>query len=178
MPPPTHCAWLQGACRALPPLTSASRQTGRENSLPRFSSAKTTFANEVARGGERQRHESQVERRTEGEKEKEADQGRLTAPRSAATMGIMRHEHRLMVQSYECDANGHVNNAVYLNYLESARVAFLRAAGASYRDLRDKGYSLVVVRVCIDFRGEAYMEDPLVVVTEPVKKRLDRKSVV
>lgn len=83
----------------------------------------------------------------------------------------MRHEHRLMVQSYECDANGHVNNAVYLNYLESARVAFLRAAGASYRDLRDKGFSLVVVRVCIDFRGEAYMEDPLVVVTEPVKKR-------
>ncbi len=76
-----------------------------------------------------------------------------------------------MVQSYECDANGHVNNAVYLNYLESARVAFLRAAGASYRDLRDKGFSLVVVRVCIDFRGEAYMEDPLVVVTEPVKKR-------
>ena len=66
----------------------------------------------------------------------------------------MRHEHRLEVQSYECDANGHVNNAVYLNYLESARVAFLRAAGASYRDLREKGYSLVVVRVCIDFRGK------------------------
>ncbi len=83
----------------------------------------------------------------------------------------MRHEHRLTVQSYECDANGHVNNAVYLNYLESARVGFLRAGGASYRELRDKGFSLVVVRVCIDFRGEAYMEDPLLVVTEPVKKR-------
>jgi YbgC/YbaW family acyl-CoA thioester hydrolase len=83
----------------------------------------------------------------------------------------MRHEHRLTVQSYECDANGHVNNAVYLNYLESARVGFLRAGGASYRELRDKGFSLVVVRICIDFRGEAHMEDPLLVVTEPVKKR-------
>jgi len=84
----------------------------------------------------------------------------------------MRHEHRLTVQSYECDANGHVNNAVYLNYLESARVAFLRAAGASYRELRERGFGLVVVRICIDYRSEALMEDPLLVVTEPLKKRI------
>jgi acyl-CoA thioester hydrolase len=84
----------------------------------------------------------------------------------------MRCEHRLTVQSYECDANGHVNNAVYLNYLESGRVAFLRAAGASYRELRRQGFGLVVVRVCIDYRSEARMEDPLVIVTEPVKKRI------
>ena len=84
----------------------------------------------------------------------------------------MRHEHRLTVQSYECDANGHVNNAVYLNYLESGRVAFLKAAGCSYRELREQGFGLVVVRICIDYRSEARMEDPLVVVTEPVKKRI------
>ena len=84
----------------------------------------------------------------------------------------MRHEHRLLVESWQCDANGHVNNAVYLNYLESARVAFLRDAGTSYRQLRDHGFGLVVVKVCIEYRSEAFMEDPLVVVTEPVKKRL------
>ncbi|HET6450460.1 MAG TPA: thioesterase family protein [Spirochaetia bacterium] len=84
----------------------------------------------------------------------------------------MRHEHRLTVQTWQCDANGHVNNAVYLNYLESARVAFLRAAGTSYRQMRERGVSLVVVRICIDFRGEARMEDSLVVVTEPVRRRL------
>jgi acyl-CoA thioester hydrolase len=84
----------------------------------------------------------------------------------------MRHEHRLTVQSYECDANGHVNNAVYLNYLESARVAFLRGAGISYRELRERGFGLVVVRICIDYRSEARMEDPLLVVTEPLKKRI------
>jgi YbgC/YbaW family acyl-CoA thioester hydrolase len=84
----------------------------------------------------------------------------------------MRHEHRLTVQSYECDANGHVNNAVYLNYLESARVAFLRGAGISYRELRERGFNLVVVRICIDYRSEARMEDPLLVVTEPLKKRI------
>ena len=72
----------------------------------------------------------------------------------------MRHEHRLTVQSYECDANGHVNNAVYLNYLESGRVAFLKAAGLSYRELRDQGFGLVVVRICIDYRSEAGWRTP------------------
>jgi YbgC/YbaW family acyl-CoA thioester hydrolase len=84
----------------------------------------------------------------------------------------MRHEHRLTVQSWQCDANGHVNNAVYLNYLESARVAFLRGAGASYRELRERGFGLVVARICIDYRGEAVMEDPLVIITEPIRKRI------
>jgi YbgC/YbaW family acyl-CoA thioester hydrolase len=83
----------------------------------------------------------------------------------------MRHEHRLVVQSWQCDANGHVNNAVYLNFLESARVDFFRAAGASYRAMRERGFSFVVARICIDYRGEARMEDPLVVVTEPLRRR-------
>ena len=84
----------------------------------------------------------------------------------------MRHEHRRLVESWQCDANGHVNNAVYLNYLESARVAFLRDMGASYRRLRDEGFGLVVSRICIDYKGEARMEDPLVIVTEPIRRRM------
>jgi YbgC/YbaW family acyl-CoA thioester hydrolase len=83
----------------------------------------------------------------------------------------MRHEYRLAVRSYECDVNGHVNNAIYLNYLEAARVEFLRAAGLSYRELRERGYGLMVVRLCIDFKDEARMDDPLIIATEPVKKR-------
>ena len=83
----------------------------------------------------------------------------------------MGHEHRLSVRSYECDVNGHVNNATYLNYLEVARTAFLCETGIGYRELRERGFGLVVVRVCIEFRGEARMEDELVVVTEPVAKR-------
>ena len=83
----------------------------------------------------------------------------------------MRHEHRLAVRSYECDVNGHVNNAIYLHYLETARVDFLRASGVTYRELRERGFGLMVVRLCIDFKGEARMDDPLIIVTEPVKKR-------
>jgi YbgC/YbaW family acyl-CoA thioester hydrolase len=84
----------------------------------------------------------------------------------------MGHEHRLTVRTYECDANGHVNNATYLNYLEVARVAYLRAVGTSYRELKDRGLALVIVRIAIDYRGEARMEDPLIVETVPIRKRL------
>ena len=31
----------------------------------------------------------------------------------------------LIVRTYECDSYGHVNNAVYVNYLEYGRMQFL-----------------------------------------------------
>ena len=40
----------------------------------------------------------------------------------------MAHESTLTTRSYECDSYGHVNNAVYLNYLEFARIRFLNTA--------------------------------------------------
>jgi YbgC/YbaW family acyl-CoA thioester hydrolase len=37
--------------------------------------------------------------------------------------------HQLEVRFRDCDAMGHVNNAVYLTYLEQARFAHWRANG-------------------------------------------------
>ena len=34
----------------------------------------------------------------------------------------MKHATRLTVRPYECDSYGHVNHAVYVNYLEHARI--------------------------------------------------------
>jgi acyl-CoA thioester hydrolase len=60
-------------------------------------------------------------------------------------------EHPVSVRWRDTDALGHVNNAVYLTYLEEARDAFyLRALG-------DPIY--VVVRIEIDFRAEVRHED-------------------
>ena len=36
---------------------------------------------------------------------------------------------KFKVRSYECDSYGHVNNAVYLNYLEFARMSALEENG-------------------------------------------------
>ncbi len=55
-------------------------------------------------------------------------------------------EHQVGVRWRDTDALGHVNNAVYLTYLEEARDAFYLQA------LGDPIY--VVVRVEIDFRAE------------------------
>ncbi len=55
-------------------------------------------------------------------------------------------EHPVSVRWRDTDALGHVNNAVYLTYLEEARDAFY------LRELGDPIY--VVVRLEIDFRAE------------------------
>jgi acyl-CoA thioester hydrolase len=51
---------------------------------------------------------------------------------------------------------GHVNNAVYLTYVESARVAFLEHLGAA-RTLEE--LAIIVARVEIDFRAPVRFGD-------------------
>ncbi len=64
-------------------------------------------------------------------------------------MQAFRYE--LKVRSYECDLYGHVNNAVYLNYLEAARVEFLQALDLSLGTLQKMGFLLPIVRIEIDY---------------------------
>jgi acyl-CoA thioester hydrolase len=58
--------------------------------------------------------------------------------------------HRETVRFRDVDAKGHVNNAVFLTYMESARVAFLVELGAA-SGLED--LSFIVARIEIDFRA-------------------------
>ena len=58
--------------------------------------------------------------------------------------------HRENVRFRDLDALGHVNNAVFLTYIESARVAFLQHLGAA-ATLEDM--SIIVARIEIDFRA-------------------------
>jgi acyl-CoA thioester hydrolase len=71
-------------------------------------------------------------------------------------------EHQVSVRWRDTDALGHVNNAVYLTYLEEGRDAFyLRALG-------DPSY--VVVRLEIDFRAEVRYADRTVRVEITVER--------
>jgi acyl-CoA thioester hydrolase len=69
------------------------------------------------------------------------------------------HEKRIEIRWRDLDAYNHVNNAVYLTYLEEARDEWLERTlggdGASW------GY--VIARVAIDFRRELTEEDDEVV---------------
>lgn len=50
------------------------------------------------------------------------------------------------VRDYECDMQGIVNNAVYLNYLEHARHEFLESVGLSFKRLTEQGIFLVALK--------------------------------
>ena len=82
----------------------------------------------------------------------------------------MEHRCALTVRSYECDTYGHVNNAVYLHYLEFARHAYLRDNGIVLDDLRASGFALVVARVAIDYRLPSRTDEELSVFTRPLRK--------
>jgi len=58
--------------------------------------------------------------------------------------------HRETVRFRDVDVMGHVNNAVFLTYIESARVAFLLHLGAA-TGLENLG--IIVARIEIDFRA-------------------------
>jgi len=81
-------------------------------------------------------------------------------------------EHRttLTVRSYECDSYGHVNNAVYLHYLEVARHELLAAIGMDYAAMRAAGFGLVVARIDIRYRRPAVAEDVLTILSRAVKR--------
>ena len=83
----------------------------------------------------------------------------------------MKHETSLAVRSYECDSYGHVNHAVYVNYLEYARIEFLRAHGFDYAGMVEAGYFMVVAHLDIEYRTPAYAADELRIDTEPAEIR-------
>jgi acyl-CoA thioester hydrolase len=66
--------------------------------------------------------------------------------------------HPETVRFRDVDAMGHVNNAVFLTYMESARVAFLLDLGAA-TGLQD--LPIIVARVEIDFRAPVRFGDEL-----------------
>ena len=78
----------------------------------------------------------------------------------------MIHETKLRVRYAEIDAQGHVNNAVYLSYFEVGRVEWLRAAGLSYKELEERGYGIVVVEVLAHYHKAAFFDDELTLRTE------------
>jgi acyl-CoA thioester hydrolase len=78
-------------------------------------------------------------------------------------------EYRLTVRGYELDSFGHVNNAVYLNYIEQARWQILHDL-----DLLDYFFGnkliMVVTELNIKYIQEAKLFDDLVVRTDFYKE--------
>ena len=61
---------------------------------------------------------------------------------------------RVAVRGYELDTQGHLNQAVYLQYAEHARWEVLRAAGVPQQRLIDDGVGPVALELTLRFRAE------------------------
>ena len=83
----------------------------------------------------------------------------------------MKQVTSITVRTYECDSYGHVNHAVFVNYLEHARLQYMRAVGYDYNGLIQAGYFTVIARLEIDYKAPAYADDELQIESEPVSVR-------
>jgi YbgC/YbaW family acyl-CoA thioester hydrolase len=70
------------------------------------------------------------------------------------------HQKQVEIRWGDVDAYRHVNNAVYLTYLEECRDEWLDHALGD----PDNAWNFVIARVAIDFRRELRLEDDAVVV--------------
>ena len=70
------------------------------------------------------------------------------------------HEKRIEIRWRDMDAYRHVNNAVYLTYLEEVRDEWLEGVLGDAESVWD----FVLARVAIDFRRELRQEDDAVLV--------------
>ena len=59
----------------------------------------------------------------------------------------------------DTDAGGVVYHANYLGYFERARTEFFRDRGVSVRDLHDQGSIFPVIRLEIDYKAPARLDD-------------------
>jgi len=84
-------------------------------------------------------------------------------------VGIEKYNHKIQVRvrTFEVDSQGIVHNAVYLQYLEAARIEYRRNLG--YRILPtgifDDGLKVVVVNNNINYKGFGFLDNLLDVYT-------------
>jgi len=73
--------------------------------------------------------------------------------------------HRVAVRFSDCDLLGHVNNAVYLSYLEQARLELWRRQIGFLSDRNGKpgprGLGFILARAEVDFRAQTRYPDEL-----------------
>ena len=72
----------------------------------------------------------------------------------------------LRIYYEDTDAGGVVYHARYLGFFERGRTEFFRAHGLSVRNLHEEGSIFPVVRMEIDFRAPARLDDLVRVETE------------
>jgi len=87
-------------------------------------------------------------------------------------------EIQIRVRYAETDRMGLLHHANYLVYFEQARTELLRTLGATYRDLEDQGFLLVLTRIEVKYRRPARYDDLVTIrttVERSTRVRIDHR---
>lgn len=79
--------------------------------------------------------------------------------------------HHLKVRDYECDVQGHVNNANYQHYFEVTRHEFLEKVGLNFFQLHKQGIDAVVARVDIRYKTPLIGMDEFVCTVKQIERQ-------
>lgn len=78
--------------------------------------------------------------------------------------GAFRYRHPVEVRFRDTDAMGHVNNAVYLTYFESARAGYYQAVtGLTIEGSATSPVNIILASARLDFRSPAFFGEELLV---------------
>jgi len=81
---------------------------------------------------------------------------------SELSLKEFRHKYTVTVRFHEVDMLGVCNNAVYINYFETARLEYIKAAGLMpEKGIFSDGKIFFMVRNEINYRSYAYYDDGL-----------------
>lgn len=80
-------------------------------------------------------------------------------------------EMPIKVRDYECDAQGIVNNANYLHYLEITRHDFCEKAGFTFRAMHESGLDPVVRKIEIEYISSLGLGESMI-----SKLRMERRG--
>jgi len=73
------------------------------------------------------------------------------------------HASEIRVRYAETDKMGLLHHANYVSFFEIARTELFRAQGGNYREMEDRGYFLVVVKMECNYKRPARYDDVLTV---------------
>jgi acyl-CoA thioester hydrolase len=93
-------------------------------------------------------------------------------------MTMRSQDIAIRVRYAETDRMGLLHHANYLVYFEQGRTELLRSLGATYRDLEDQDFLMVLTRVEVRYRKPARYDDVLTLrttVTRTTAVRIEHK---
>ncbi len=77
---------------------------------------------------------------------------------------MIKHYTDIRVQGFHIDVNGHVNNARYLEFMETARWEYLQKY-FDYAFFEEQGWNFVIVRINIRYKRASLLNEELEVET-------------